>query len=1291
MWHAPNYQTKLQNRSIGSHEHQTSTSAASNKIEFNGLSGVPTGPKGELARKAAAMQRPHIFISALCLDTLPTTTKHLAKFLKVSEADIYIDAQRGWRICFEDSPQGRDRLAKCYDQFNLKLIFGTYVLNMHCLPDGTSDGPSVHVSSKEHGSTGKDPDMDGDQPSYTRLTENKGRSQVQATSSVTKPSAAADATTTHSTTSVAHVRSSPSVFRGDKDDSSSISAQTGSDATKSSRCHVCQRTGSLSSLEPLARCSTCPRQYHRRCHSKDTFPAETADYITWQCQRCVKRRVPPKHRTLTEPLPADVPISAQFSREPDGSNIDGIEDIDGSIVAVPTVPFITSPRENVLTAQEPALYSDADELVEKMFASSGHSEQTRKKTGRLALVRRKLNRQQVPAKDGRTEQWLAPDQAVEELRSGKKRKIEDQTELPNKRVMPDLGHDRPDSLRHSSGILPLAESIPRTSAASRNSGLADAPANQSALASSGTSSKTKLAPQESQVDVESGVAQPNIKYHKWSGGGGADRAIIQDVFKTLSGDTSTEPPAGQDQQERSAQELAMGAIAEENGGLFERAPTPVVAKETSTGSVKVARAPKNIGLSFKRSKPTKSTCAKCGRTIALNPFGTNIHCVSCKNEIMEQGNTLNLTSSARAPLQQLAGLREREDGGLATPNGRDISEHDPPGDTGAAIEGDPTASTQSSKTKKLDQRIACEPCRVHHKRCNHGVNSSFQSQESSRNDADEADPDSLQQTPNEQHTVERPEQGPTNDSLSELSDFGTEDDRPSVQEELRGARKVIKRRSFKSVARNEYDLGNSFERPKNTYPKLVAMAVGSTEDSRMHSKDIIPWIAANIPGYDLKEGNWEAGIDATVSQYRYKPAEEKQICRKPYWHSHILDASNNAKGRIVELLPGIEDIMPQWDPVLKMPVSPVKRDRSSESHKPGKTVGKKKRRYGFQQQMEVARTDLGKTSAARADTAGTLIDDEPHNSPTSAPPQRAPSLADVHLEEVDRLKHPALEATHFVDAEALMQKTSGKEPLSHQKPDRQVESSDEPDEPIAAARMRYLAAQHGVVSRNAVGPHLDGMAAPGDDDVKPPSPKSPQYSGVGNHLQPNRASQLAQSNGKTGLETQPATATNALLSLADRIKRASETVAYDVSSLFAEWPRYGAGSGAFDKAAKMAEIQARPRRKQRPRLRQSQDPWTNPPSKPATVQPSPEKPRRSPASLDRLTRTPNKTQRTTDPWQFDTAEANVVECDSWDEFFDIPAHPMPILHDGQLAYRDGTRNDDGTLPRAKVILKTGFA
>lgn len=60
-------------------------------------------------------------------------------------------------------------------------------------------------------------------------------------------------------------------------------------------------------------------------------------------------------------------------------------------------------------------------------------------------------------------------------------------------------------------------------------------------------------------------------------------------------------------------------------------------------------------------------------------------------------------------------------------------------------------------------------------------------------------------------------------------------------------------------------------------------------------------------------------------------------------------------------------------------------------------------------------------------------------------------------------------------------------------------------------------------------------------------------------------------------------------------------------------------------------------------------------------------------------------------WSLEPQQETLVECKTIEEVFDLPPHPIPVLSEGHLAYRDGLLNEDDVLPRAKIVYKTGYA
>ena len=163
------------------------------------------------------------------------------------------------------------------------------------------------------------------------------------------------------------------------------------------------------------------------------------------------------------------------------------------------------------------------------------------------------------------------------------------------------------------------------------------------------------------------------------------------------------------------------------------------------------------------------------------------------------------------------------------------------------------------------------------------------------------------------------------------------------------------------------------------------------------------------------------------------------------------------------------------------------------------------------------------------------------------------------------------------------------------------------------------------------------------------------------------------------------------LTLAQLIKADAEHLDFSAKSLFDEWPEYDP-TNQFDREAKLAEIKRRPTRKQK-WGQSSRDPWldlnpTRLANRTVSLGSS-----RSSLTLERTSR--SMRNAAVDPYYpWENGEANVKHFDSVEALVQdiMPNNAIPIIHEGRIAYRDGTRNPfDGSLPRAKHIYKTGYA
>lgn len=1296
-----------------SHQSPVDLDRIPEKIEYNGLTGVPTGPKSAIGRlgdepvvTAFARHSPHIFIPASLCPTLPTTRKHLAKFLKISDQRICIDLNLGWRVIFEASPQGREKLQQCYQEFHLKTLFGSYVLNMQCFPNG-DQGVTAMVDSGARPPAGSMRDLQHPPTGNTGSLEN-----------LTSRSESGLAKANTGSAEVVPNHSSPVGMRADKDDSSSISALTTSDTsgTKAAKCHVC-KTGSLVPLDPLIFCTSCPRRYHHRCHKHPTSTLSDGSG-QWQCQRCVKRQVPPGSRLSTSSLAADEQTSAPIHRrveliEPTTANEERTHDDTASSCVSDMLRRSSQVAERAVHSREVTHSSEADKLVEMSFTDAGTKARQPKKTGRLNLVRKKLETGKTVLGDlgSHTDHHIVPGSG--EASHGKTHQLHDLAEEGSRR---NALSEAVQAETRQAGALGSDEIIEDCTATTVADLGAAGPINGSEEtqdAPDATASNSKrnpkikpTAPHLRTSQILTDASRTERKPHKWSGTG-ADKYIIEGGYNQLRDSECTHTKVRRDTAAARPEDVcdkhALRPDHDILGGQSTVASAPSPGAEAATNAAKTRDVLNASGPTVKRQKLANVAtrqCVTCQKTIALNPSGTNVHCSRCKKGMNDSKTPLRV-EQAESPLS-LSVPHHKVDTALSSsadavnelPEFSDLTQRKEPdtivlgdGDNRHDLIGGATFSfPESGRPERVDQRTACDGCRKDHKRCVHHADTgpSDGNGESDVSD-EEIDASPVLQT-SKKRRYQSDRDSLANDEEVSLNDGQTNDQNSSTGEGPISApvKAKIVRKSFRVVAKNERDLGNGYKRPGGSYRKLVGMALCAQEGYRMNSRDVPRWIAEHIPGYDLKHGNnWESGISATISQYRYKPPGEKQICTRPLWYTEGYDPNNKSKGSIVQLMPGVQHSMPQWRPEPKQPTSskklqdttPVSRIRETASVN---NMCRKRSRKSHLQQDESEPGNESHDTERGSDQLGEM--------------GSLGDLNDVAMRDVEY----SFRSTYEVQKEQQKQhapsgllndnsETSDDEPILRRKRFSMPEvSNGEGREPLIAQEERYVAvpdADHDAVEQAEADTPRTLDAHVGRTD-SPVLVRSPGMSTAQEHQ--STAARPLQT-----LERQadPKNVASAF-SLADIIKRDSQNMDYSALSLFEEWPEYDPSRNNFHKAAKLAEIKARPRRKQRFRMPLTRDPWVEPrPPPDLRAQSS----RQSPASFDRTVRTPSKMQKIFNPWQSETGEANEIVYETWEEFFDLPTNPIPILQDGQLAYRDGMHNDDGMLRRAKMIFKTGYA
>ncbi|KAK8228404.1 hypothetical protein HDK77DRAFT_486894 [Phyllosticta capitalensis] len=112
----------------------------------SGFAGPNIIPKDE----ASSMNTPHIFISARHVPFQPTTIKHMARMVKRSAPSAWVKGNDdGYYILFPNDAQGRDDLKKCVKEQDNKLLFNMYnVVMEERLPENRVPSRNSPVSRK---------------------------------------------------------------------------------------------------------------------------------------------------------------------------------------------------------------------------------------------------------------------------------------------------------------------------------------------------------------------------------------------------------------------------------------------------------------------------------------------------------------------------------------------------------------------------------------------------------------------------------------------------------------------------------------------------------------------------------------------------------------------------------------------------------------------------------------------------------------------------------------------------------------------------------------------------------------------------------------------------------------------------------------------------------------------------------------------------------------------------------------------------------------------------------------
>lgn len=1221
---------------------QTSPGTTQAKVDYNGIKGVPTGPKQTPTTKGGAKSlapidpqvtlRPHIFISAGDVPAAQKTRPHLHKYLRSfipREEDIFVDAT-GWYLCFEDTDSGRMDLATCFERHNKSKLFSVYTMHMECYPHGRADVRGQHkngdVLTPVNNVAEPSPPDAASTAAQNFLDDLSLSFQASSPMDLGTESAAVASSFAGPLTSplppqvAIHLqRSSPLSVpsRQERDDTaSSISGITGSDISASKRlnCHVCQKTSTFEIDQPI-RCSSCPRRYHRRCHPRPAIPFDLGEDHHWQCRRCVRKQVPLKSRLSNTSAPnVDYSPAASVGQPDDDPLLKSLR-VDISppdLVRDPVLSangFISPSVDDIsgLTNQPRVNgeldLSDADDTYEPADMPIVNSDE-HNLTEANDLV----------AKSFASLEATAQSPAEPSKKSGKLK-----LNLIRKKIVRTPEHNA------AAGASDLQQ--PSNSSTGN---VATRSAEQSGLAESPPT-----------VSLEKSIPHEESR-------GGADKHIIEPdaddrFFKPIS------LPAHSNERllntSKNAAEVEHGVVLEiaespeearkstlrdhtdsrsarvnfgegnvKDKGLM-ATPTVAVTSKITNQSPFVQRA-SAVKPRMKPSTPAMSQCLKCDKKIAAMPSGNNIYCSRCKKGFSEESNALFRISASE---------RQEADTERSQPD------PDPSKASAGVDETTPTLTSAVQDSTNVHSHVqpasiptptksavpeGTRPAFVDAERGNDGSESDLDFWKAKDPEPDDIYPTAASPGPAAEIEVEMEldedadgaqemdEEQPNSDAHSDtpLVDEGTpeETDRDSPTGDAADSPQS-KRRSQTRPAKGTYDLGDSYSRPPNTYVKLIGMALCSAPGHRLKGNDIVQWVLDNVPSYKTKEGKWENSLRATLTLKKagYGGGEGLWVI--------VEDGSKKNEGFTYELLPGKADTMLHWDPVLRQPISPPKGSRTQHTSKEraGDVRATAKR-------LKLRKSD-SKESATR--------------------PLSHRSKQPDGLEELESTNRPQMQLD--TPDESI---SAGTEMDRSMRDDASSSS-----EPIARVRQKAKVSPTTSVREQDI--EMRGAGA-----------------SIAASLPTEIKELISADVGRFSSERPPMEQRSCKVTIEDMIAAEAKNKKFTVKNLFDEWPEYDP-KNQIDREAKIAEIKARPTRKQKFGKQDNSVELNNkgPISRYVFGEGGlPERPKRT-----------RPTAATAYPWE--EGEENVIQVHSIAELFNLPANPVAFIHEGELAYKDASK------------------
>ncbi|PPJ59514.1 hypothetical protein CBER1_11661 [Cercospora berteroae] len=892
---------------------------------------------------------PHVFIAAADLPTNPSMIRHLKGFFRKFGCQSVSMDFAGFYITFLDTSGGVRQLVRCakstvhatlFDQYHLhpkpyyKCQRVTDLNQLSADPAAVrsrSSSPGISIlgraagpvaSTAQHGYEGV---ADEVAPSIT-LRPLSASPEVQARTLPTDhgnvsydlqsviAEVGLSAVPLPSADPLPKNASQP---RSD-DNASMISGTTSSSRSKSTKCHVCRGLGGS-----MSRCGTCSFNYHKHCRPNGS-KAETAS-LHWQCEKCVRR--------------GKNPVAKVISREPSRTN--GVEE------AIP------KPQTARRADSEEMAELGTVEMRDVSAGTGGDSEQAR------APVLAEQGNRTVEQSRGDLKRDAAAMQAEDMM-------AHDDNNEPNpkKRARTETpGHIPQDVVERSLAPMDLDEPLPalasdhldfppgtvETATTGANQpapapapvGSVEAPARED-----GGELELELS-EEAQLLVEksfattpacsSNVAPTNkLKF---------TRVKLSEMQPKASHAATENRPSGLKQTSQQDKIVAVNAsdYALEAGpaepeadllGLWKddrSGPETLEATEAASRTASLLQtredtssvaspadsviqpvAVKSAGpAKARRSKFTVVRCSGCGKK---TPFHGSGNCSSCRKKAAEeslqsdvptaQGEHEQSPSCMETAAEQVAESEVVPNFGVTTEQaerGQSISE-----DTGAEHGRSTTQQQTTSGQDVISPAVA--PSKFAQDHITRSVIEPTDVLESGEVSA-ELDISSRNETqfrspPADVDRIDSPENigdGLTDGNIMRSKTYG-------------------QRQNQRTKAADEHDLGDSLHRPKNTYIRLIGMALCAAEEHAATTKWVANWVANNIPNYHIGEGSWAKHMEAVMC-LNATGRSGKIILTSA--ETQIVEGGKPKTRKLYSLLPGLEDQLEHWDEVLQQPRSPI--------------------------------------------------------------------------------------------------------------------------------------------------------------------------------------------------------------------------------------------------------------------------------------------------------------------------------------------------------------------------------